>query len=92
VPAHGKREVGQHAVGEIPELQLADSDESDRSILGTTKGSRERALCGDRRVVALRDVDLQELGGAVGPRLARTKRAVVRVFHRTDVARLIDRA
>ena len=41
-------------------------------------------------IVTLRHVVLQEPGGAVGPRLARAQRAVVRVFHCTGVGRLID--
>ena len=44
------------------------------------------------RIVALGHVVLQEPGGAVGPRLARAERAVVRVLHRTGVGGLIDRA
>ena len=44
------------------------------------------------RVVALGHVVLQEPRGAVGPRLARAERAVVRVLHRPGVGRLIDRA
>ena len=56
------------------------------------EGIRERALGGGRRIVALGHVVLQEPGRAVGPRLARAERAVVRVFHRTGVGRLIDRA
>jgi hypothetical protein len=37
-------------------------------------------------------VVLQEPGGAIGPRLARAERAVIRVFHRAGVGRLVDRA
>ena len=44
------------------------------------------------RVVALGHVVLEESGRAVGPCLARAERAVVRVFHRTGVGGLIDRA
>ena len=71
---------------------LPEADEPDQRVLCTAEGIRERALCGGRRIVALGHVVLQEPRGAVGPRLARAERAVVRVFHRTGVGRLIDRA
>ena len=86
------REVGEDAVGETLELQLAGTDEANQRVLRTRESSREHALGGGGRIVALGHVVLQEPGRAVGPCLARAERAVVRVFHRTGVGRLIDRA
>jgi hypothetical protein len=63
-------QVGEDAVGETVELQLAGVDESDQRVLGAIERSRERALGGGGRIVALGHVVLQESGGAVGPRLA----------------------
>jgi hypothetical protein len=86
------REVGEDAVDETLELELAGSNEPDQRVLGTRKRSREGALGGSSCIVALGHVVLKEPGRAVGPRLARAERAVVRVFRRTGVGRQIDRA
>ena len=62
------------------------------SASSAPEGIRKGALGGGGRVVALGHIVLQEPSGAVGPRLARAERAVVRVFNRPGVGRLIDRA
>jgi hypothetical protein len=91
--AHGDaREVGEDAVGETAELQLAGADEPDQRVLSTREGVRKDLLGGARRVLALGHVVLQEPRGAVGPGLARAQRAIVRLFRRTGVGRQINRA
>ncbi len=82
----------QYAVGEALDLQLADTDETDQRVLGAAERICERLLCSGRRVVALGHVVLKEPDGAVGPRLARAERAVVRVFGRPAIGLLVDRA
>jgi hypothetical protein len=57
--AHGgAREVGEDAVGETLELQLARADEADQRVLCPAEGIRERSLGGGRGVVALGHVVL----------------------------------
>jgi len=73
-------DVGEHAVRKALELEPARGCEADERVLRAAEGIRERALRGGRRVVALGDVVLEEPRGAVGPRLARAERAVVRVY------------
>ena len=52
LPHRRVRKVGENAVGETAELQLAGTDEADQRVLGTRKRGRERALGGGARIVA----------------------------------------
>ena len=71
---------------------LPVADEADQRVLCTAKAFAKARSVAVAASLALGHVVLQEPRRAVGPRLARAERAVVRVLHRTGVGRLIDRA